>query len=285
MLIDRSQVGTLRVSPPPGRGLSPADRSLLHDAAERASLGIRRALLHEEEHRIAEELQRGLLPNRLPSVDGIELAAHYEAAGLGAEVGGDWYDAFALSNGRLGIVLGDVAGRSIPAASKMGQLRTVTTAFALGEGGSRPPGEVLTRLNRYQLALGEEGIFTVIYAVLDPRAGTIWWANAGHPPPLISFGDAATRYLDGGDGLMGIDDLEYQTLEADLGRGATLVLYTDGLVERRGESLDAGLDRLARAVQSGPADPDQLCRHILGQLLPAQERLGDDVTALLARLR
>jgi phosphoserine phosphatase RsbU/P len=223
------------------------------------------------------------LPNRLPTIEGVELAAHYGAAGLGAEVGGDWYDAFALPHGQLGIVLGDVAGRSIPAATKMGQLRTVTTAFALGEGGSRPPGEVLTRLNRYQLALGEEGIFTVLYVVLDPRAGTLRWANAGHLPPLVRTTTTA-RYIDGGDGLMGIDDTEYQTLEAELKPAWMLVLYTDGLVERRGESLDAGLERLADAVRSGPARPDAMCRHILDQLLPHEDRLGDDVTALLAQV-
>src|SRR5205085_7113056 len=132
-----------------------AERSLLRDAADRASLGIRRALLHEEEHLTAIELQRGLLPKQLPELEEIELAVHYQAAGLGAEVGGDWYDAFELPGGRLGVVLGDVAGRSIPAASTMGQLRTVTRAFALADTGAQSPGQVLNRLDAYRRATQE----------------------------------------------------------------------------------------------------------------------------------
>jgi PAS domain S-box-containing protein len=284
VMIETHAVGCLRLGFSAGRSLSVAERSLLRDAADRASLGIRRALLHEEEHRIAVELQRGLLPKQLPKLDRIELAAHYEAAGIGAEVGGDWYDAFALSDGRLGIVLGDVAGRSIPAASAMGQLRTVTRAFALAEAGTEPPGEVLGKLNRYQLALADEELFTVIYAILDPDAGTISFANAGHPPPLVRAADGTVSYLEGGDGLIGLEDVTYSTCEAPLGEGSTVVLYTDGLVERRGETLDAGLDRLAQAVRSGPATPLELCDYVLENLLPPDGRLSDDVTAVLARV-
>lgn len=285
VMIGRREIGVLRLALPPTRSLSAAETSLLRDAAERASLGIRRALLHEEEHRTAIELQRGLLPKGLPVVDRIELAAHYEAAGIGAEVGGDWYDAFALPGGRLGVVLGDVAGRSIPAASTMGQLRTVIRAFALSDGGARPPGDVLARLNRYQLALDDEEMFTVVYAIVDPGAGTICWANAGHLPPLIRAAGGDARYLDGGDGLMGIDDTTYTTLRAPIADDDTLVLYTDGLVERRGETLDAGLERLAAAASSGPPELEALCSHLLARLLPADGHLSDDVTALLARVR
>ena len=169
LAIEQSTVGAMRFARSPDRPFSPADRSLLKDAADRAALAIRRARLHEEEHRIAVELQRGLVPKRLPELDGIELAAHYQPAGAVAEVGGDWYDAFALPAGRIGVVLGDVAGKGIPAASTMGQLRSVTRAFALADDGSRMPGEVLTRLNRFQLAQGEQELFTVIYAIVDPR--------------------------------------------------------------------------------------------------------------------
>src|SRR5581483_8432543 len=138
--IDQRPIGALRIALGAGRALSASERSLLRDAADRASLGIRRALLHEEEHLTAIELQRGLLPKPLPEIEEIDLAVHYAAAGLGAEVGCDWYDAFELADQRLGIVLGDVAGRSIPAASTMGQLRTGTRAFALSEAGTRSPG-------------------------------------------------------------------------------------------------------------------------------------------------
>ena len=134
---------------------------------------------NEEEHRIAVELQRGLVPKRLPEVTGIELAAHYQAAGAANQVGGDWYDAFALPGGRLGVVLGDVAGKGIPAASTMGQLRSVTRAFALADDGGLMPGEVLTRLNRFQLAQGEDELFTVIYVIVDPQSERVAWASAG----------------------------------------------------------------------------------------------------------
>ena len=138
IVIEGAEAGVLRMRLPAGRSFTSAERSLMQDAAERAALGIRRAQLHEREHQVAVELQRGLLPKQLPAIAGLELAAHYEAAG--AEVGGDWYDAFALPGGRLGVVLGDVAGRGVPAASSMGQLRSVTRAFALADDGFLTPG-------------------------------------------------------------------------------------------------------------------------------------------------
>jgi PAS domain S-box-containing protein len=284
LLIEGAEVGVLRLEFPPDRFPKAAERSLLQDAAERVALAIRRAQLHDEEHRIAVVLQRGLLPKSLPSVAGIALAARYEAAGRGAEVGGDWYDAFALPGGRLGIVVGDVAGRSIPAASAMGQLRTVTRTLAVGDEGHRSPGETLTRLNRYQLATGDDELFTVVYAIIDPTERTVAWAAAGHPPPLLRPSAGQPGYLDTGGGLTGISDNEYGTFQEPIGPGDVLVLYTDGLVERRGESLDAGLERLASAVVSGPDDPEALATHLLGRVLPQDEPLHDDVTALVVRV-
>jgi PAS domain S-box-containing protein len=284
LAIEGEEVGVLRIVLRPGRSFRPADRSLLRDAADRAALGVRGAELHEEEHRIAVILQRGLLPRHVPTVEGIELAVHYEAAGVGAEVGGDWYDSFVLPGGRLGVVLGDVAGRSIPAASAMGQLRTATRAFALIDDGTAEPGEVLTRLHRYQLTQGEDELFTVVYVVLDPAAGGARWASAGHPPPLLRSDGGAVSYLQGGDGLIGLGETTYTTFSRELLDGDVLVLYTDGVVERRGESLDAGLDRLARVAASGPDELDALRAHILAELLPPGGRLADDVTALLARI-
>ena len=283
LVIEGAIAGALRLAPPAGRAFSPTERSLLQDAADRAALAIRRAQLHEEEHRIAVELQRGLIPKQLPEVRGVELAASYEVAGLGVQVGGDWYDAFAMPEGRLGIVVGDVTGRGIRAASAMGQLRTLTRAFALTEGGHRTPGKALTLLNRHQLELGDEQLFTIVYAVIDPR-GTIAWANGGHPPPLLRRADGECAYLEGGNGLMGVEETEYETHEKRVGPGSTIVFYTDGLIERRSESLDVGLERLADAVCAGPADPSPLCEHILARVLePAADRF-DDVTAVVARV-
>ncbi len=281
VVIEGASVGMLRLARS-SRAFNSSERSLLYDASERAALGIRRAQLHEQEHRVAVELQRGLLPKRLPEIAGLQLAAHYEAAG--AEVGGDWYDAFALPGGRLGVVLGDVAGRGVPAASAMGQLRSVTRAFALADEGFRSPGEMLTRLNRHQLALGQTELFTVVYAIVDAPGGSVSWACAGHPPPLLRNGDRETQYLEGGEGLMGIEDVVYRDLRAPVGAGAILVFYTDGLIERRGESLDVGMRRLAEAVTAGDGDPSALCASVLESVRSDEGELDDDVTALFVGL-
>jgi serine phosphatase RsbU (regulator of sigma subunit) len=165
----------------------------------------------------------------------------------------------------------------------MVQLRSVTRAFALADDG-RQPGEVLTRLNRYQLALDEEELVTVIYAIINAAEGTLSWSSAGHPPPLLRTSVGETRFLDGGDALMGIEDTAYHTMQQVIGQRDTLTLYTDGLVERRGESLDTGLERLASAVASGPQEPRPLCEHVLGRLLEPDRELHDDVTAVIVRL-
>src|SRR5205807_3930901 len=129
---------------------------------------------------------------------------------------------------------------------------------------------------------GSEEIFTVLYAIIDPHSATIRWANAGHPPPLLRSGPGNVDYLEGGDGLMGIEDVVYRDLDHPIGANGTLVLYTDGLIERRGEALDAGLARLAEAVACGPTQADRLCDHILTTALPSE--LDDDVTAVVVRL-
>jgi serine phosphatase RsbU (regulator of sigma subunit) len=166
----------------------------------------------------------------------------------------------------------------------MGQLRTLTRAFALGGDGQRSPGEALTLLNRHQLALGDEQLFTIVYAIVDPARCTITWASGGHPPLLVRASDGACRYVNGGNGLMGVEDSVYETFEERIGSDTTVVLYTDGLVERRGESLDVGLDRLSDAACTGPEEPGQLRDHILAALLEPAGQRYDDVTALVARL-
>jgi PAS domain S-box-containing protein len=282
--VERTRTGLLRLGLPGDRTLTPAEESLLDEVAERAALAIRRVHVREQEHRIAEELQRGLLPKRLPAVPGVELVAHYQVAGLAAEAGGDWYDAFELPGGRVGMVVGDVTGRGVLAASTMGQMRSITRAYAVADDGARNPGEVLTRVNRYQLAWGEEELFTLVYAVLDPAAGRVSLANAGHPPPVLRSRAGESRLLEGGGGLMGVIDAEYENREAPIDDGGVLILYSDGLVERRGEAIDVGLRRLAGAAASGPADPPALCAHLLSEALPDGAGLHDDVTVMVARL-
>ena len=145
------------------------------------------------------------------------------------------------------------------------------------------PGEVLTQLNRYQTEHGEGELFTVLYAIVDPRDAGVTWASAGHLPPLLRLGGGETSYVEGGDGLMGLDQVTYGDIRRTLGPGGTLILYTDGVVERRGESLDVGLGRLDCAAASGPAHPRELCDHMLAQVLP-DDGAHDDVTAVVVKV-
>jgi len=284
MRIERGGLGMVALHVSADRSFTAAERALLRDAADRAALAIQQALLFEQEHRTAVLLQRGLLPKRLPEVSGLRLAARYEAAGVAAEVGGDWYDAFSLRGGRLGVVVGDVAGRGIPAASTMGQLRAVTRAIAIQDKDKRLPGEVLTRLNHYQLSIEEKWFVTLVYAIVDPVGATLSWAIAGHLPPLIRLPDGRVEQLGGGSLPLGTEEVAYGTETRSLSGGELLVLYTDGLVERRGEMIDAGLGRLASAVSELVLAPQQLCDELLARLLSPDEHLYDDVTAVVVEL-
>jgi serine phosphatase RsbU (regulator of sigma subunit) len=167
----------------------------------------------------------------------------------------------------------------------MGALRSVTRAFALADNASRTPGDVLTRVNRYQLALAEHELFTVIYAIVDPRHGRVCWASGGHPPPLLRAANGETRFLEGGGAVLGGWDTHYADAEDRVRPSDTLILYSDGLVERRGESLDTGLQRLSDAAAAGPDQPSALCAHVLGTMLPAAIAVRDDVTAMVVRVR
>lgn len=280
LLLDGSVMGALIVGSLFSRTFTAADASLLQVAADRTALAIERARLFEREHRIATQLQRALLPDGLPSVPGLRLAARYLPGGAGTEVGGDWYDALALPGGRLALVMGDVAGRGVAAAATMGQLRSALRAYALDDVG---PGQVLARLNRFQLLLGPDSMATAVLLELDPVAGTARYANAGHPPPVLIGADGEPHYLDGARSapLGALEDGRFAEAEIELAPGSTVVLYTDGLVERRGRSLEEGFTRLRDTLRSGEPDPEALCEAILGGTLGAATS-DDDVTFVVA---
>ena len=282
LVLEDSVMGALIVGTLFARSFTEADASLLQVAADRAALAIERARLFEREHRIAQQLQRSLLPERLPSVAGLRLAARYLPGGAGTEVGGDWYDALALPGGRLALVMGDVAGRGVAAATTMGQLRSALRAYALELSDPPRPGRVLERLNRFQLLLGTDSMATVVLLVLDPSAGTVRYASAGHPPPMV-VGANGVAFLDGARSvpLGALDDATFPEGEATLEPGATVVLYTDGLVERRGQSLEEGFERLRAAVAAADREPEKLCEAILGGTLGAATS-SDDVTFVVA---
>jgi serine phosphatase RsbU (regulator of sigma subunit) len=232
----------------------------------------------EQERHVAETLQRGLLPKRLPELSGIVAAARYLPGAAGLNVGGDWFDAVALSNERTAIAVGDVVGRGVRAASVMGQMRMAFRAYALD---NAAPEAVVTRLNQLIPTLDPEHFSTMVYLLWNPRSRVARVVSAGHPPPLLLEPNGRTEYLEVSPSLpVGVlHDTEYRQSEATLAPGSMLVLYTDGLVEQR--RLDHGLAHLKRAVIHETNDLEALCDHVLRFMLPAQT--VDDVALLVLR--
>ncbi|HEV7846776.1 MAG TPA: SpoIIE family protein phosphatase [Thermoleophilaceae bacterium] len=262
----------------PSRVFTGEDLTLLRLAAERVGLAIAHARVYEREHRIAETLQRSLLPERLPDLPGLEVAARYLPAASEAEVGGDWYDVIPIAGGAVGLVMGDVAGKGLAGASMVGRLRSALRAYAL-EG--HDAGRVVERLNRLLWTEAEDTqMATMLYVIVDPAASTVRWVNAGHPPPLV-VADGEVSFLQG-EASVPLGVLPFPTYDettAPLEPGSSLLLYTDGLVERPGEHLDDGLAQLAARVAEAPQDPQGLLDHLLGTLVPS-EGAADDVALL-----
>ena len=249
----------IQVGRPAPRRFVEEDVVLLGLAADRVALAIDHARVFEREHRIAETLQRSLLPERLPPLPGLEVAARYLPAASEAEVGGDWYDVIPIDFGRVGLVMGDVAGKGLAAASMVGRLRSALRAYAL-EG--HEPRTVVRRLNELVWSeVGDNEMITLVFAVVDPQAGQVAWVNAGHPPPLAVGAEGDVRYLNGPTSLpLGVMPFPvYEEATTELGPGQTLLMFTDGLVERPGELLDAGLERLASAVGDTGVGPTAGC--------------------------
>jgi len=241
--------------------------------------------LYEVEHHVAESMQRALLP-RLPELPGLELAARYLASGAGQQVGGDWFDAFPVAGGHCGIVVGDVIGHDVAAASAMAQIRALLRGFAVDTGS---PAEVLTRLDRVIDELHLTQLVTVFYGLLDPPAAdgsrVLHYSNAGHVPPVLRRPDGTVESLAGGASVvMGAPvPAEYAESEMHLPAGSTLALFTDGLVEVPGGSLTDGLDRVADIVaRMGEHAPDALCDDLLEEV--SLRTLRDDVALLVVRL-
>ena len=233
------------------------------------------------EREVIETLQRHLLPAQLPELPGLQIAAKYLPAEDSGEVGGDWYDVLTLPEARVGLVMGDVAGKGILAAAVMGQVRSALRAYAT-EG--HPPAAVMDRVQR----LMEPNVMvTAVYVTVDLDRWTLNYANAGHLPPLLVRPDRTVQPLPGGQiPLGGRLTRAYQTEAAGLAPGGTLVLYTDGLVEVRGKSLDDRLNLLHEtlaATADGWASADALLAHILETLLEGRAP-RDDAALLVARV-
>lgn len=272
----RLAAGRLSVYPSPYTPLFGREElELLATLGGLADLALQRC----KDHRVAEMLQRSLLPQSLPAPPGLRLEGRYLPSESG-EVGGDWYDVIALPGGRVGLVMGDVMGHGLGAAALMGHLRSALRAYALD--GSAPV-EVLARLDGYLEHLDLSEMATVLYAVLDPADGTLRLASAGHLPPLLRTPDNEVLELGGGLGPpLGLF-ASALPVEADLcvPPGSVVVLFTDGLIERRGETIDTGLARLQRSIASAHPDAAALADHVIGQLVGPGA--ADDVALLVAQ--
>src|SRR4051794_17861937 len=272
--------GAIAVAEPDGATPAGQRTALVAHAAERAALIIRRALLLEREQHVASTLQRDLLPQTLPELPGVALAAHFRAGGHGIEVGGDWYDVIPLAGGRVGLVVGDVAGRGVAAAARMGQLRSVARAYAL-EGHS--PAAFAQRMNVYHRALSPDDLTTIVYAVIEPDRDRLSFVNAGHPPPLVVGPGGTPRLLEGVTPPLGVSDLPvHPETVADFPPGTSLVLYTDGLVERRGDGVETGLKCLLAAAADTRIGLAALRDRVVASCLGPSSG-DDDVTALFVR--
>jgi serine phosphatase RsbU (regulator of sigma subunit) len=281
----RAPLGVLTLTPP-GERWDPDDAVMLIELTRRASIALDNARRFEHNRDIAETLQRALL-TELPTTPGLRLAARYLPATYGLNIGGDWYDAFRQPDGSLITVIGDVTGHGLHAAVMMSQLRTALRAYAV-DGGS--PGVLLTRLHTFLHHLQPDLYATAVIARFQPGEHVLTWAAAGHPPPVLRDPDGRVRTLDAKPGAMLGIPLRQEIADhtEPLVPGSTLALYTDGLVERRAQGIDPGIERLAAALgafrtEELDADLDGSAERILDPMLSDSER-DDDVCLLLSHI-
>ncbi|MFF4743125.1 serine/threonine-protein phosphatase [Streptomyces chengbuensis] len=265
----------------------PDDLLVAAQLATHTALGIDKAVLYGREAYIADELQRTMLPEGLPQPTGVRLASRYLPAAETARVGGDWYDAIPLPGSRVALVVGDVMGHSMTSAAIMGQLRTTAQTLA---GLDLPPQEVLHHLDEQAQRLGTDRMATCLYAVYDPVSHRITIANAGHPPPILLHLGGRAEVLRVPPGApIGVGGVDFEAVELDAPAGATLLLYTDGLVESRLRDVWTGIEQLrerlaATAQLTGPdhSPPlEALCDDVLDMLGPGDR--DDDIALLAAR--
>ena len=273
--------GRLWLELPEARAFTPDERAFLEAFATQTGVALERARLLEEARNVAHTLQQSMLAGDPPRDPRFEVATLYHSAIEHLEVGGDWHDAFMLPGGRLGIVVGDVVGRGLRAASAMGQLRSAVRALA---GAGLEPAEVLTHLDTFVEQVDDARYATLAYADVDPDSGELLVAAAGHMPPVIVEPDGEARlFMEGRSPPLGAANPGTTRVQArvTLAPGAGFLLYTDGLVERRTEPIDAGLERLLDVVRAAPeASPAQQVEALPAALL----ELGttDDDVCLLS---
>jgi putative methionine-R-sulfoxide reductase with GAF domain len=271
-------IGVLYVGARTSRRFTGQDVELLELVADRAAHATV-ARMHSLDRAAAYALQRSLLPSHPPRLPGLDLAVRY-VPGEEIGVGGDWYDVFDLPSGHIGIAVGDVAGNGLRAAVVMGRIRSALRAYAME---TDDPADVLTRLDHKVQRFEPDALATAIYAVIAPDLATLTLSNAGHLPPVgIDAGGCADLTAVKPDLPLGADlGVARQTTELPLRVGQGLLFYTDGLVERRDRSLEAGMQRLAAAVRAGRS-AEQLCTAAMTAMLD-DNAPRDDIAMLALR--
>ena len=264
------------------------DLATASDLGARAGVALENARLYAQQRTSSETLQRSMLSPPTQSA-GLSIATRYHPAAEAAQVGGDWYDAFAQPDGRTVVVIGDVMGHDVSAAAAMGQLRTLVRALAYDR--SAQPDEVLRRLDEVLAGLGLTTLATAVVLQLDPESAdgsrVIRWCTAGHLPPVVADPDGSVRFLAGEGIVLGLGAGQQRVQqEARLERGSTLLLYTDGLVERRDRPMDVRLGELRDVVHAVAgvegADVETLCDQLLVRMLP--DGSDDDVAIVAVRV-
>jgi len=260
-------------------------RTTVFDASDRRRYEEELLRAQRKEHEIAEQLQRSMLAGELPISAAVEVAASYQPADSTLEVGGDWYDAFWLSRHRVGLVVGDVVGRGIEAAATMGQLRSATRALAST---GMPPPRLLEALDAYAVRHRVGFLTTAIYMEFDLDSHELRFACAGHLPPVLAPASGPAHLAWKGRslplGLGGRDEDARPEARCRLDPGSVVLLYTDGLVERRSQSLDAGMERLVAEVEANRGEPPERLTANLLRTFETGER-QDDACAMGLSLR
>ena len=275
-------VGVLTLTDDRSRDWPTAEREMLGGLANQGAQALQRARLFEREHETAEALQRGMLPQRLATSGGVELAARYLPGAKGLIVGGDWYDSIPLPDGRTALVIGDVMGKGAHAAAIMGRARHTIRAIATVD---PYPGTVLGRLDALAGELVPDGFITLLYVLLDPATGSVDVARAGHLPPLVCPPDGDAEFVRvAGSPAVGMPATARPCTTRVLPAGSMLVMFTDGLVERRSDGIDPAMAALRQAVRDHYREPD--LNALVDRLLLVRGDAADydDTCVLVARL-
>ncbi len=258
-----------------------SDVALAEELVARAAISIDNARLYRRERETALTLQRSLLPQEVHHTLGMEIAYRYLPSNVLGEVGGDWFDVVPLSCGRVALVVGDVMGHGMRAAATMGQLRTVGRTLATLE---MQPDQVLARLDETASAIGDGQFATCVCVVYDPVDRSCVMSCAGHLPPVVVSPDGVARTIELPPGMpLGVGGADFESVEISIPEGSLLALYTDGLVERRGEDIEDGLKLLCETLSGRDRSPEQTCEAVISALV--KDGAEDDIAVIMAEVR